>query len=129
MKHIFLFECSGMSKERDILYSIINIHCKNFTLLPNDSKLIWILNNENLDILKGVCSYIDHISQWISTNFMRNIPTVVKLYMGYACVGCMLHKTGHTTIYTYNFYLVFIYYQIEKLTNLHLPFMTFVFGW
>ena len=59
----FLFECSGMNKERDILYSIINLHCKNFTLLPNDSKLIWIMNNENFDILKGVCSYIEHINQ------------------------------------------------------------------
>ena len=59
----FLFECKGMDKERDMLYSIVSLQSKSFISLPNDLKLIWILNNENLDILKGVCSYIDHISQ------------------------------------------------------------------
>jgi hypothetical protein len=34
--------------------SIINENCKNFSLLNIDAKLVWFLNNENIDILSAL---------------------------------------------------------------------------
>jgi hypothetical protein len=39
------------TQEREALMSIINENCKNFSLLNIDAKLVWLLNNENIDIL------------------------------------------------------------------------------
>jgi hypothetical protein len=52
--------------------SIINENCKNFALLNIDAKLVWLLNNENIDILcaiKGRC---------IRTNFHHYILKCIK---------------------------------------------------
>ena len=43
--------------------SIINENCKNFSLLKIDAKLVslWLLNNENIDILCALCTFLKHI--------------------------------------------------------------------
>lgn len=59
----FLFSCNYHTQEREALMSIINENCKNFSLLniPVDAKLVWLLNNENIDILCALCTFLKHI--------------------------------------------------------------------
>ena len=57
----FLFSCNHHTQEREALMSIINENCKNFSLLNIDAKLVWLLNNENIDILCALCTFLKHI--------------------------------------------------------------------
>lgn len=57
----FLFSCNYHTQEREALMSIINENCKNFSLLNIDAKLVWLLNNENIDILCALCTFLKHI--------------------------------------------------------------------
>jgi hypothetical protein len=47
--HHYILKCQ--TQEREALMFIINENCKNFSLLNIDAKLVWLLNNENIDIL------------------------------------------------------------------------------
>ena len=57
----FLFSCEGLKCQRDILISLIKEKCKNFVSLSSEAKLIWLLNNEDRDILNALCTYIKNI--------------------------------------------------------------------
>jgi hypothetical protein len=57
----FLFSCNYHTQEREALMSIINENCKNFSLLNIDVKLVWLLNNEHIDILCALCTFLKHI--------------------------------------------------------------------
>ena len=57
----FIFSCNYHTQEREALMSIINESCKNFSLLNIDAKLVWLLNNENIDILCALCTFLKHI--------------------------------------------------------------------
>jgi hypothetical protein len=53
--------CIIHTQEREALMSIINENCKNFSLLNIDAKLVWLLNNANIDILCALCTFLKHI--------------------------------------------------------------------
>lgn len=56
-KH-FLFSCTTAPNERNnMIVAILNI-CPKFNSLNQDHKLLWLLNNENMDILNSVCKLI-----------------------------------------------------------------------
>jgi hypothetical protein len=59
----FLFSCNYHTQEREALMSIINENCKNFSLLNIhvDAKLVFLLNNEDIDILCALCTFLKHI--------------------------------------------------------------------
>jgi hypothetical protein len=59
----FLFSCNYHTREREALMSIINDNCKNLSLLNIhvDAKLVWLLNNEHIDILCALCTFLKHI--------------------------------------------------------------------
>ena len=54
----FLFNCTSLDNERSQIILKINAVCKNFTNLDSKNKLIWLMNNEDKDILVELCSYI-----------------------------------------------------------------------
>jgi hypothetical protein len=51
------------TQEREALISIINENCKNFSLLNIDAKLVWLLNNENIDILCALCTFLKPMTE------------------------------------------------------------------
>ena len=53
-----LFECPKYDLLRQNMYGRIQQHCKQFILLNNKNKLIWVLNCENSDVLKSLCELI-----------------------------------------------------------------------
>jgi hypothetical protein len=57
----FLFSCNYHTQEREALMSIIIENGKNFSLLNIDVKLVWLLNNEHIDILCALCTFLKHI--------------------------------------------------------------------
>ena len=56
-KH-FLFTCSKLSAERDILLQQILTTCKNFNTLTINQKMIWLMTTENVQILSCLSNYI-----------------------------------------------------------------------
>ena len=54
----FLLTCSALHNERESLIQCITDNCINFIKLTNKDKFIWLMNNENKDILVTLCSYI-----------------------------------------------------------------------
>lgn len=54
----FLFECDKFKELRANYIDTINNICSNFNNLQNTEKLIWIMNNENIEILSKLCGYI-----------------------------------------------------------------------
>ena len=52
-KH-FLFSCSCNSDMRTSLYNTIKLSCLNFNSLSTNNKFIWLLNNENIEILSTI---------------------------------------------------------------------------
>lgn len=55
-KH-FLLKCSKYNNERVDLYKTISESCKNFVRLDDDQKLIWLLNCEDIIILKCLSEF------------------------------------------------------------------------
>jgi hypothetical protein len=55
----FLFNCNSLKNERHKLISIIHNNCSNYTKLDIKNKLIWLMSNENTDILYELCSFIN----------------------------------------------------------------------
>lgn len=53
MRNIFYSQ-----KERVILYKLIEKYCKHFDKMDTDEKLIWLMTNENFDILTQICKMI-----------------------------------------------------------------------
>lgn len=49
-KH-FLFSCHHNKALRDTLYNLANDSCKNFQYMDNDQKLIWLMTNEDIQLL------------------------------------------------------------------------------
>lgn len=56
-KH-FLLSCNLIKEERKVLYELINKSCKNFHNLDSDNKLIWLMTNEDVQILIHVSKMI-----------------------------------------------------------------------
>ena len=56
-KH-FLFSCSHLSEERAILFQMIDNLCKNFVKMDNGQKLIWLMTNEDENILIQISKMI-----------------------------------------------------------------------
>jgi hypothetical protein len=56
----FLLTCSALHNERESLIQCITDNCINFIKLANKDKFIWLMNNENKDILIILCSYIQN---------------------------------------------------------------------
>jgi hypothetical protein len=56
----FLLTCSALHSERESLIQCITDNCINFIKLSNKDKFIWLMNNENKDILITLCSYIQN---------------------------------------------------------------------
>jgi hypothetical protein len=56
-----IFSCNYHTQEREALMSIINENCKTFSLLNIDAKPVWFLNNDNIDILCAICTFLKHI--------------------------------------------------------------------
>ena len=54
----FLFNCTSLADDRKALYAKIDIICKNFKNLDLKSKLIWLMNNEDKEILLELCLFI-----------------------------------------------------------------------
>lgn len=54
----FLLSCNKLKTERINILSVINENCGNFNNLDKKNKFIWLMNNENIDILYEVCSFI-----------------------------------------------------------------------
>ena len=44
--------------ERDTLFELVNKSCKNFNNLDSDTKLTWLMTNENVQILVQVSKMI-----------------------------------------------------------------------
>ena len=56
----FLLTCSALHNERESLIQCITDNCINFIKYANKDKFIWLMNNENKDILITLCSYIQN---------------------------------------------------------------------
>jgi hypothetical protein len=56
----FLLTCSALHNERKSLIQCITDNCINFIKLANKDKFIWLMNNENKDILITLFSYIQN---------------------------------------------------------------------
>ena len=54
----FLTVCSKFKEDRNMLYDIVKKSCPNFTALPNENKLIYLLSCENEEIIKEVGNFI-----------------------------------------------------------------------
>ena len=50
-----------MKDKRDSLESVIQNKCKNFKNLDMNNKLLWLMNNEDKEILTILSNYIDFI--------------------------------------------------------------------
>ena len=57
----FLCICQGMGIKRNSLNLIAQNKCKNYIALCNESKLIWLLTNEDYDILNALCTFLTYI--------------------------------------------------------------------
>jgi hypothetical protein len=54
----FLFECSKYDEDRESMLFEITTVCSNFRNLNSQSKLIWLFNCENIELLKTLCKFI-----------------------------------------------------------------------
>ena len=52
----FLSECPAFSVERNVFFHSISKMCKNFTSMSNFRKCIWLLSNENANVLRCLLS-------------------------------------------------------------------------
>ena len=57
----FLCVCPGVNNIRQELETTAHRKCKNFASLESKTKLIWLLTNEDLEILNLICSFLAHI--------------------------------------------------------------------
>ena len=54
----FLLTCKGLTNERQKLLIAINNVCKNFKSLDPKNQLIWLMSNENREVLYELCMFI-----------------------------------------------------------------------
>ena len=54
----FLCVCPKFDIERTVLFNIVTNKCQNFFNLENESKLIFLLSNEDTGILSAVAKFI-----------------------------------------------------------------------
>ena len=54
----FLFNCTKFSDDRSQFINAINDKCANYNQLQVCEKLIWLLNNEDIQILKPLCNFL-----------------------------------------------------------------------
>ena len=54
----FLFNCDSLSDQRKDMITMINNCCKNFKNLDPNQKLIWLMNNEDENLLSELCMFI-----------------------------------------------------------------------
>jgi hypothetical protein len=53
----FSSTCSALHNERESLIQCITDNCINFIKLTNKDTFIWLMNNENKDMLVTLCSF------------------------------------------------------------------------
>ena len=54
----FLFQCPAHASDRSKLISVSSENCLNFTILQDNERLIWLLNNENVPVLNNLCNFL-----------------------------------------------------------------------
>ena len=54
----FLFQCSKYKDDRELTLHEVENTCSNLSYLDDQNKLIWLLSNENPDLLNKVCRFI-----------------------------------------------------------------------
>ena len=54
----FLCECQKLETHRNKLWSVVKQKCPNFVNLPKESKIIFLLNNENTEVLAATAKFI-----------------------------------------------------------------------
>ena len=59
----FIFECQRYKSERKILFSYIDGICPNFRYLSNENKLVWLMTNENVNVINVFAEYIYSLFQ------------------------------------------------------------------
>lgn len=55
----FLLQCNALRNERHKLLLCINQNCPNFNELSIKDRFIWLMNNENKEILCELCAFIN----------------------------------------------------------------------
>ena len=56
-KH-FITSCRKFDSDRDILFESLNKNCANFRDLENDAKFLFIMSNEDKDVLEALGTYV-----------------------------------------------------------------------
>ena len=54
----FLFQCPAHASDRSNLISVSSEKCLNFTTLQDNERMIWLLNNENVQVLNNLCNFL-----------------------------------------------------------------------
>ena len=54
----FLLQCSKYHEERNKLFLYLENTYKNFTALSDENEFIWLLTNENEDVIQKLSSFI-----------------------------------------------------------------------
>ena len=53
-----IFNCNSLILQKSKLLSCIDANCTQFKTLDNKNKPIWLMNNENKDVLLELCNVI-----------------------------------------------------------------------
>jgi len=56
----FLVECTCYSHERQLLYDNAQVASANFSLLTEENKFLWLMTNENRDVIYALATYINN---------------------------------------------------------------------
>ena len=66
-KH-FLISCPLYENQRDELYQVCRENCQLFDLLPSEeNKFVYIMTNENIDIIKGLAKFVSDAFEFRKT--------------------------------------------------------------
>ena len=55
----FILKCKSLDSARNKLIKCIEQNCPNFKELSDQNKFIWLMNNENREILYELCTFIN----------------------------------------------------------------------
>ena len=58
MRHIFLISCDKYKIDRKILFDFVNRTVQNFSLLNSEQKLVFLLSNEDCQVLNAYGKFV-----------------------------------------------------------------------
>lgn len=85
-----IFYSSVVILRRKELFKLTEKYCKHFDEMDTDEKLIWLMTNENIDILNQICKMIqDNGLRFFKFFFLTSISYSILFNL---CLSFYTHK-------------------------------------